>query len=228
MTAPLRVLHLGFEDSGHARGGGWLVAHPRDQPEAGRRRHGRHRVHHPLPRLRGPRGGRRRLRPHRRRPERLAAVPAARLRARVPAAVRRHVRSSNPDLVVEDFFAPFSSMAAPLWTRPPDDRGGAVAAGPGEEHAVPPAAAPAAVLRRAQPPPARLGLRGHRGPLPCPQPDAAGRGDRQRRRPRRCSTKPQQAGATLSTSAGWSSPGRASTCCSTPGGGSPTGSTAGS
>ena len=37
----------------------------------------------------------------------------------LPAAVRRHVRCSGADLVVEDFFAPFSSMAAPLWTRRP-------------------------------------------------------------------------------------------------------------
>jgi glycosyltransferase involved in cell wall biosynthesis len=37
----------------------------------------------------------------------------------LPAAVRRHVRNSGADLVVEDFFAPFATMAAPLWTRRP-------------------------------------------------------------------------------------------------------------
>jgi glycosyltransferase involved in cell wall biosynthesis len=35
----------------------------------------------------------------------------------LPAAVARHRRDA--DLVVEDFFAPFSSMAAPRWTRRP-------------------------------------------------------------------------------------------------------------
>jgi len=35
----------------------------------------------------------------------------------LPAAVRRHRR--NAHLVVEDFFAPFSTMAAPLWTGRP-------------------------------------------------------------------------------------------------------------
>ncbi|MFJ4025951.1 glycosyltransferase family 4 protein [Paenarthrobacter sp. NPDC089989] len=37
--------------------------------------------------------------------------------ARLPFEVRR--RRSTVDLVVEDFFAPFSSMAAPLWTNAP-------------------------------------------------------------------------------------------------------------
>ena len=45
---------------GHAWCRRRLAAHPRDQPPTRRRRHGRHRVHHPLPRLRGPRAGRRR------------------------------------------------------------------------------------------------------------------------------------------------------------------------
>ena len=35
------------------------------------------------------------------------------------AAVRRHTAQRPADLVVEDFFAPFSSMAAPRWTRLP-------------------------------------------------------------------------------------------------------------
>ena len=37
----------------------------------------------------------------------------------LPAAVHRLTRRRAADLVVEDFFAPFSSMAAPLWTRRP-------------------------------------------------------------------------------------------------------------
>jgi glycogen synthase len=37
----------------------------------------------------------------------------------LPAAVHRLARRRAADLVVEDFFAPFSSMAAPLWTRRP-------------------------------------------------------------------------------------------------------------
>jgi glycogen synthase len=37
----------------------------------------------------------------------------------LPATVRRYTRARRPDLVVEDFFAPFSTMAAPLWTRIP-------------------------------------------------------------------------------------------------------------
>jgi glycogen(starch) synthase len=41
----------------------------------------------------------------------------------LPAAVRRHARGRAADraadLVVEDFFAPIASMAAPLWTRRP-------------------------------------------------------------------------------------------------------------
>jgi hypothetical protein len=37
----------------------------------------------------------------------------------LPAAVRRYGVARRADLVVEDFFAPFSSMAAPLWTRRP-------------------------------------------------------------------------------------------------------------
>jgi glycosyltransferase involved in cell wall biosynthesis len=37
----------------------------------------------------------------------------------LPAAVRRYAAEHKPDLVVEDFFAPFSTMAAPLWTRYP-------------------------------------------------------------------------------------------------------------
>ncbi|GAA3283835.1 glycosyltransferase family 4 protein [Paenarthrobacter aurescens] len=36
--------------------------------------------------------------------------------ARLPFEVRRH---GSTDLVVEDFFAPFSTMAAPLWTKRP-------------------------------------------------------------------------------------------------------------
>jgi glycosyltransferase involved in cell wall biosynthesis len=37
----------------------------------------------------------------------------------LPGAVRRHLAERDADLVVEDFFAPFASMAAPLWTRRP-------------------------------------------------------------------------------------------------------------
>ena len=37
----------------------------------------------------------------------------------LPSAVRRHLRGKPADLVVEDFFAPFASMAAPRWTRRP-------------------------------------------------------------------------------------------------------------
>ncbi len=37
----------------------------------------------------------------------------------LPGAVRRHTAQHPADLVVEDFFAPFSSMAAPRWTRLP-------------------------------------------------------------------------------------------------------------
>jgi glycosyltransferase involved in cell wall biosynthesis len=37
----------------------------------------------------------------------------------LPGAVRRFGRRDEPDLVVEDFFAPFATMAAPLWTRYP-------------------------------------------------------------------------------------------------------------
>lgn len=39
--------------------------------------------------------------------------------AGLPGAVRRHVAGHRTDLVVEDFFAPFASMAAPRWTRRP-------------------------------------------------------------------------------------------------------------
>ena len=34
----------------------------------------------------------------------------------LPLAVRRYAKQHKPDLVVEDFFAPFATMAAPLWT----------------------------------------------------------------------------------------------------------------
>jgi glycogen synthase len=37
----------------------------------------------------------------------------------LPGAVRRYAAQQRPDLVVEDFFAPFATMAAPLWTRRP-------------------------------------------------------------------------------------------------------------
>ena len=37
----------------------------------------------------------------------------------LPRAVRRYSRDHRVDLVVEDFFAPFASMAAPRWTRRP-------------------------------------------------------------------------------------------------------------
>ena len=163
MSAPLRVLHLGFEDPAMpGAGGGSLRTH-----EINRRlvADGMDvtRAHHALPRVRGPRAGRRRT------TSTSARARAARgcrgCWATCSGCPRRSdgtSASSGADLVVEDFFAPFSSMAAPLWTRPPDDRGGAVAAGAGEEQAVPPAAAPAAALRRAQPPPARLGLARHR------------------------------------------------------------------
>ena len=37
----------------------------------------------------------------------------------LPGAVRRYCREHRVDLVVEDFFAPFATMAAPRWTRRP-------------------------------------------------------------------------------------------------------------
>jgi glycosyltransferase involved in cell wall biosynthesis len=37
----------------------------------------------------------------------------------LPVAVRRYAKRHKPDLVVEDFFAPFATMAAPLWTGHP-------------------------------------------------------------------------------------------------------------
>jgi glycosyltransferase involved in cell wall biosynthesis len=37
----------------------------------------------------------------------------------LPGAVRRQLAERDADLVVEDFFAPFASMAAPRWTRRP-------------------------------------------------------------------------------------------------------------
>jgi glycogen(starch) synthase len=118
-TAPLKVLHLGFEDPAMpGAGGGSLRTH-----EINRRLVADGMdvtvltTHYPgcLDRIqdgvryvhvgRGPSGSRM---------SRLLGYVLG-----LPGAVRRHVRRSDADLVVEDFFAPFSSMAAPLWTRRP-------------------------------------------------------------------------------------------------------------
>ncbi len=119
MTAPLRVLHLGFEDPAMpGAGGGSLRTHEINRRLVAdgmdvtvfttrfpgcvdRVEDGVAYVHVGA----GPSGSRL---------SRLLGYVLG-----LPAAVRRHVRSSGADLVVEDFFAPFSSMAAPLWTRRP-------------------------------------------------------------------------------------------------------------
>ena len=119
MTAPLRVLHLGFEDPAMPGAGGGslrtheinrrLVADGMDVTVLTTRFPGCvDRVQDGVRYLhvgRGPSGSR-----------------MARLVGYVlglPAAVRRYAAEHKPDLVVEDFFAPFSTMAAPLWTRYP-------------------------------------------------------------------------------------------------------------
>jgi glycosyltransferase involved in cell wall biosynthesis len=119
MTAPLRVLHLGFEDPAMPGAGGGslrtheinrrLVADGMDVTVLTTRFPGCvDRVEDGVRYLhvgRGPSGSR-----------------MARLVGYVlglPAAVRRYAAEHKPDLVVEDFFAPFSTMAAPLWTRYP-------------------------------------------------------------------------------------------------------------
>jgi glycosyltransferase involved in cell wall biosynthesis len=118
-SAPLRVLHLGFEDPAMpGAGGGSLRTHEIDRRLvadgmdvtvlttrypgcADRVQDGVRYVHVGA----GPSGSR-----------------LARLLGYVlglPRAVRRYAAERAPDLVVEDFFAPFASMAAPLWTRYP-------------------------------------------------------------------------------------------------------------
>lgn len=117
MTEPLHVLHLGFEDPVMpGAGGGSLRTHEinrrlvadgmsvtvlttRFPGCADRVQDGVHYVHVGA----GPCGSRL---------SRLLGYVLG-----LPAAVRRHGRAA--DLVVEDFFAPFSSMAAPRWTGRP-------------------------------------------------------------------------------------------------------------
>ena len=119
MTAPLRVLHLGFEDPAMpGAGGGSLRTHEINRRLVAdgmdvtvfttrypgcvdRVQDGVAYVHIGT----GPSGSRL---------SRLLGYVLG-----LPAAVRRHVAQQNPDLVVEDFFAPFASMATPLWTRRP-------------------------------------------------------------------------------------------------------------
>jgi glycogen synthase len=119
VTTPLRVLHLGFEDPAMpGAGGGSLRTHEINRRLVAdgmdvtvlttrfpgcvdRVQDGVHYVHVGA----GPSGSR-----------------VARLLGYVvglPSAVRRHARTRPADLVVEDFFAPFASMAAPRWTRRP-------------------------------------------------------------------------------------------------------------
>ena len=117
MTAPLRVLHLGFEDPAMpGAGGGSLRTHEINRRLVAdgmdvtvlttrfpgcvdRVQDGVHYVHVGAG-------------PSRSRLSRLLGYVLG-----LPAAVRR--RAHGADLVVEDFFAPFASMAAPLWTRRP-------------------------------------------------------------------------------------------------------------
>jgi glycosyltransferase involved in cell wall biosynthesis len=119
LTTPLRVLHLGFEDPAMpGSGGGSLRTH-----EINRRlaadgmdvtvfttrypgcvdyvRDGVRYVHIGAG-------------PCRSRMSRLLGYVLG-----LPVAVRRFAQQREPDLVVEDFFAPFATMAAPLWTRYP-------------------------------------------------------------------------------------------------------------
>ena len=119
MTTPLRVLHLGFEDPAMPGAGGGslrtheinrrLVAEGMDVTVLTTRypgcvdrvQDGVRYVHVGA----GPSGSRL---------SRLLGYVLG-----LPAVVRRQVRDRAADLVVEDFFAPFASMAAPLWTRRP-------------------------------------------------------------------------------------------------------------
>lgn len=119
MTTPLRVLHLGFEDPAMPGSGGGalrtheinrrLVADGMDVTVLTTRypgcvdyeQDGVRYVHIGA----GPCGSRL---------SRLLGYVLG-----LPLAVRRFARRHEPDLVVEDFFAPFATMAAPLWTRYP-------------------------------------------------------------------------------------------------------------
>ena len=119
MTASLRVLHLGFEDPAMpGAGGGSLRTHEINRrlvaggmdvtvlttrfPDCvDRMQDGVRYVH-----VGWGRAGSRM--------SRLAGYVLG-----LPAAVRRYAAEHRPDLVVEDFFAPFATMAAPRWTRYP-------------------------------------------------------------------------------------------------------------
>jgi glycosyltransferase involved in cell wall biosynthesis len=119
MTSPLRVLHLGFEDPAMpGAGGGSLRTHEINRRLVAdgmdltvfttrfpgcvdRVQDGVAYVHVGF----GPCGSRL---------SRLLGYVLG-----LPAAVRRYAKRHEPDLVVEDFFAPFATMAAPLWTRYP-------------------------------------------------------------------------------------------------------------
>ena len=119
MTSPLRVLHLGFEDPAMpGAGGGSLRTHEINRRLVAdgmdvtvfttrfpgcvdRVQDGVAYVHVGA----GPCGSRL---------SRLLGYVLG-----LPGAVRRSTKRHEPDLVVEDFFAPFATMAAPLWTRYP-------------------------------------------------------------------------------------------------------------
>jgi glycogen synthase len=119
VTTPLRVLHLGFEDPAMpGAGGGSLRTHEINRRLAAdgmdvtvlttrfpgctdRVQDGVRYVHVG----RGPSGSRL---------SRLLGYVLG-----LPTAVRRYAAQHRPDLVVEDFFAPFATMAAPRWTRYP-------------------------------------------------------------------------------------------------------------
>ncbi len=119
MSTPLRVLHLGFEDPAMpGAGGGSLRTHEINRRLVAdgmdvtvfttrypgcvdRVQDGVEYVHIGA----GPSGSRL---------SRLLGYVLG-----LPAAVRRYAAQHKPDLVVEDFFAPFATMAAPLWTHRP-------------------------------------------------------------------------------------------------------------
>lgn len=119
MTAPLRVLHLGFEDPAMPGAGGGslrtheinrrLVADGMDVTVFTTRYPGCvDRIQDGIAYIHigaGPGGTRL---------SRLLGYVLG-----LPGAVRRYSAEQRLDLVVEDFFAPFSTMAAPLWTRHP-------------------------------------------------------------------------------------------------------------
>lgn len=119
MTTPLRVLHLGFEDPAMPGSGGGslrtheinrrLVADGMDVTVFTTRYPGGVDYEHDGVRY-----------------VHIGAGPCGTRMARLlgyvlglPGAVRRYAQQHEPDLVVEDFFAPFATMAAPLWTRYP-------------------------------------------------------------------------------------------------------------